>query len=120
MHPAPILLRTFEDAYYQYQHGASDEEAWNGYEQLCIANALSPGFQLYWKQRRDTFRPAFRKFIDDHDRPVALTWGRLAPELGGVQNRAWQAGAAYAHCVRALENTARWGPPSDQKRRRRR
>lgn len=80
------LLRMFEDAYYQFQNGALDEEAWHGYEQLYVAYALAPGFQLYWKQRRSTFRPAFREFIDNHAPPVVSTWGRLAPELGGVQD----------------------------------
>jgi hypothetical protein len=74
------LLRMFEDAYYQYQNGALDPEVWRGYEKLYIAYALAPGFQMYWEQRRETFRPDFRAFIDSHTPPEASTWGRLAVE----------------------------------------
>ena len=82
------LLRMFEDAYYQFQNGALDEEVWSGYERLYIAYALAPGFQMYWEQRRETFRPDFRAFIDGHAPPMTSTWGRLTPDEGGIQNGA--------------------------------
>lgn len=71
------LLRMFEDAHYQYENGALDPEVWDGYERLYIAYAKAPGFQAYWRERRQTFRPAFREFIERHPMPEVRTWGAL-------------------------------------------
>lgn len=71
------LLRMFEDIHYQYHNGALDPEAWHGYEQLYGAYAKAPGFQQYWLERRETFRPEFREFIDGYVTPSTRTWGRI-------------------------------------------
>lgn len=71
------LLRMFEDAHYQYHHGALDPVVWKGYEKLYAAYAKAPGFQAYWKERRETFRPEFQEFIDGHSPPEVATWGAL-------------------------------------------
>jgi hypothetical protein len=71
------LLRMFENAHYQFQHGTLDQELWDGYRRLYIAYAKSPGFQAYWKERRQTFRPEFQAFIDQHGPPEIETWGAL-------------------------------------------
>jgi hypothetical protein len=71
------LLRMFEDAHYQYAHGALDPEVWRGYEKLFGAHAKAPGFQAYWKVREDTFRPEFRDFIAAYEAPGVPTWGAL-------------------------------------------
>ena len=77
------LFRMFEDAFYQYQNGALDPEVWSGYEKLYIAYARAPGFQMYWNERCDTFRPAFREFIDRHGSPEVATWGRILQRANG-------------------------------------
>ena len=71
------LLRMFEDAHYQYHSGAVDPEVWKGYERLYAAYAKAPGFQAYWKERKETFRPEFREFIDSYGDPGIGTWGAL-------------------------------------------
>jgi hypothetical protein len=74
------LFRMFEDAHYQYHSGALDPSVWKGYEKLYAAYAKAPGFQAYWKERRDTFRPEFRAFIEEYPEPVVDTWGALKRE----------------------------------------
>ena len=71
------LLRMFEDAHYQYHSGALDPTTWEGYERLYAAYAKAPGFRAYWKERKQTFRPEFRKFIDGYGEPDVATWGAL-------------------------------------------
>jgi hypothetical protein len=71
------LLHMFENAHYQFQNGTLDQELWDGYRRLYIAYAKSPGFQAYWKARRQTFRPDFQTFIDEHGPPEVGTWGAL-------------------------------------------
>jgi len=71
------LLRMFEDAHYQYHHGALDPDVWDGYERLYAAYAKAPGFQAYWKMRKETFRPEFREFIDGYGTSEVATWGAL-------------------------------------------
>jgi hypothetical protein len=71
------LLRMYEDAHYQYHHGALDPDVWKGYEKLYGAYAKAPGFQVYWEARKDTFRPEFRDFIDGYESPGVATWGAL-------------------------------------------
>lgn len=76
------LLRMFEDAHYQYHHGALDEDVWMGYERLYAAYAKAPGFQWYWNERRDTFRPEFREFIDGYGAPSVPRWGEVLSQSG--------------------------------------
>ncbi len=71
------LLRMFEDAHYQYHNGALDRDVWKGYEKLYAAYAKAPGFQMYWKERKETFRPEFREYIDGYGLPEVATWGAL-------------------------------------------
>jgi hypothetical protein len=75
------LLRMFENAHYQFQNGTLDAEIWDGYRRLYIAYAKAPGFQAYWKERRQTFRPEFQAFIDDHPLPEVRTWGALRNDV---------------------------------------
>ena len=58
------FLRMFEDIHFQFENGALDAGLWEGYKTHYGAYCKSPGFQHYWKLRRDAFRPAFREFID--------------------------------------------------------
>ncbi len=78
------LLRMFEDAHYQYHQGALDPEVWVGYEKLYAAYAKAPGFQAYWKERRETFRPEFRQFIEGYGSPQVATWGALKERGSGL------------------------------------
>lgn len=71
------LFRMFEDAHYQYQKGALDPNVWKGYETLYAAYAKAPGFQAYWKNRKQTFRPEFRELIDGYGPSDVVTWGDL-------------------------------------------
>jgi hypothetical protein len=71
------LLRMFEDAHYQYHQGALDPGIWEGYEKLYATYAKAPGFQGYWKVRKQTFRPEFREFIDGFEPTDVATWGTL-------------------------------------------
>lgn len=71
------LLRMFEDAQYQFDHGALDPDIWTGYEKLYAAYAKAPGFQAYWAKRKETFRPEFREFIDGYEPAEIATWGAL-------------------------------------------
>ena len=58
------FFRMFEDIHFQFENGALDAGLWEGYKTHYGAYCKSPGFQHYWKLRRDAFRPAFREFID--------------------------------------------------------
>ncbi len=71
------LFRMFEDAHYQFLKGALDPDVWQGYERLYGAYAKAPGFQAYWRERRETFRPEFRQFIDGFGAAGVETWGAL-------------------------------------------
>ena len=46
------------------------------------AYAKAPGFQWYWKERRDTFRPEFREFIDGYGSPEVSRWGEMRSDSG--------------------------------------
>jgi hypothetical protein len=74
------LFRMFEDAHYKHQQGALDADIWRGYEKLYATYAKAPGFQAYWKRRKETFRPEFRDFIDGYGLAGVDTWGRLKDE----------------------------------------
>lgn len=74
------LFRMFEDAHYQHQQGALDADIWKGYERLYATYAKAPGFQAYWKRRKETFRPEFRDFIDGYGPAGVDTWGGLKGE----------------------------------------
>ena len=76
----------FEDAHYQYEKGALDPDIFAGYEKLYAAYAKAPGFQAYWNERKQTFRPEFQQLIDGYGAPIVQTWGALNQEgmhLGG-------------------------------------
>jgi len=71
------FFRMFEDAHYQFQKGALDPDVWAGYAKLYAAYAKAPGFQAYWRKRKETFRPEFQEFIDGYESPDVATWGDL-------------------------------------------
>lgn len=71
-------FRMFEDAFYQYEHGTLDPALWDGYKIHLAAYAKSPGMLAYWKERRHTYHPRFREFLDGYEPPPFERIGPLA------------------------------------------
>ena len=63
------LFRIYEDALYQHQNGALDQELFSGMEQQFIDFSSLPGVRNYWTERARYFSPAlqerFGRYIAD-------------------------------------------------------
>jgi hypothetical protein len=66
-------MRNREFEFFQYQKGFLDEETWQSYRSLILANHSTPRGRQWWeKMGRQTSHPEFAKMVDDmlKDAPV--------------------------------------------------
>lgn len=54
----------FENMFYQYRKGYLDEEVWAGWRRLMLTYHSRPGFQTWWKYRRDVYSEPFAHFLE--------------------------------------------------------
>jgi hypothetical protein len=57
-------FRYFENMYYQQQKGYLDKEVWTGWKRLMLTYYSRPGFQTWWKHRRDVYSEPFAIFLE--------------------------------------------------------
>lgn len=68
-----IDTRNREFEFFQYQSGFLDEETWQSYRSLILANHSTPRGRQWWdKMGRQTSHPEFAKMVDEmlRDAPV--------------------------------------------------
>ncbi len=68
-----MTFRYFENMYYQHRRGYVEDELWKGWERIMLTYFARPGFQSWWRARRDVFSESFASFLENTplDRPVA-------------------------------------------------
>lgn len=59
-----MTFRFFENMYYQYRKGYLEREVWIGWQRLMLTYFARPGFQTWWKARRDVFSEPFAEFLE--------------------------------------------------------
>lgn len=59
------LFLTFQNSYYLSQEGTLDSRIQESITKAVGGVKNQPGFQLFWKLRRDLFFPEFQKHIDE-------------------------------------------------------
>jgi hypothetical protein len=59
-------IRLYENAFYQRQAGALDDQAWFGWVQSMKLALGSPGSRAWWKQRRFLFHDEFCRFVEEN------------------------------------------------------
>jgi len=66
-------FRYFENMFYRHKKGYLDEEVWTGWKRLMLTYYSRPGFQTWWKHRRDVFSESFAIFLETEklDREIA-------------------------------------------------
>ena len=67
------LYHFFENMYYQNKKGYLEEEVWAGWKLLMLTYHSRPGFQAWWKNRRDVYSASFVRFLETEeiDKPIA-------------------------------------------------
>ena len=58
-----VALRSFEDAYFQWQEGRLEEEIWRGLLTPLVDVKSTPAFDRFWKIRRHHFRAEFADYL---------------------------------------------------------
>ena len=58
------LLRRYENAFFQYHAGLIDDDFWDGHKNNLLWYFHQPGFQRWWKERRQTFSVTFRDYLE--------------------------------------------------------
>jgi len=58
------FFKHFENSYLQYQESVVLKEDWDAWTNQMFMYLRMPGVQHWWKMRRDTFSPAFVRFIE--------------------------------------------------------
>jgi hypothetical protein len=59
-----MTFRCFENIFYQHRKGYLEEELWIGWARLMVTYFRRPGFQAWWRLRRDVFSDKFAKFLE--------------------------------------------------------
>lgn len=57
-------LFTMQNWFYQWQEGALDEAFWTSWSRIMINNAPTPGFRLFWEQRKYLFSDDFTNYCE--------------------------------------------------------
>lgn len=57
-------FRSWEDAYYQFTHGALEAGPFAGITSQMLALAAMPGVRKYWRDRRSWYTPKFQDYVD--------------------------------------------------------
>ncbi|MGI9245392.1 MAG: hypothetical protein ACR2I8_01605 [Steroidobacteraceae bacterium] len=72
-----VAFQNFENMYYQYRKGYLEDDVWIGWKRLMLTYHSRPGFQAWWKMRRDVFSPSFVEFLATEvlDRSIPSYWG---------------------------------------------
>jgi len=67
-----MTFRYFENMYYQHRRGYLEAELWVGWQRLMLTYFARPGFQTWWKARREVFSEPFADFLETAklDRPI--------------------------------------------------
>lgn len=60
-----IMLKTGELAHIQYRNGELDEQYWEASLVFFRAYWQTPGFKLYWADRKGAFTPSFRSAVEE-------------------------------------------------------
>jgi hypothetical protein len=60
-----VFFKHFENMYLQYKEGLIAPENWNAWTLMMFMYWRMPGVQLWWKSRRESFAPGFRRFIEE-------------------------------------------------------
>ena len=58
------LFRRYENAYFQYRSGMSDDEFWDGHRDNLLGFFHRPGTQKWWRERRLGFSKSFREYLE--------------------------------------------------------
>lgn len=56
----------FSSMHYQFDQHSLSEEEWSQPRALIQTYCSSPGFQMFWQERGNTFPPRFRRYIESH------------------------------------------------------
>ena len=59
------LFLQYQAAYYLSQEGTLDNELQESVTNTILGVRDQPGMQLYWRQRGNLFKPAFRELVND-------------------------------------------------------
>lgn len=62
-----MTFRYFENMFYQYRKGYLEEDVWTGWARLMVTYFHRPGFQAWWRLRRDVFSETFVHFLESAD-----------------------------------------------------
>lgn len=73
------FLRTMENAYYQYRHGALEWHAFEGVTRQFQFIVSTPGGQQYWRERGHWYNDEFKAYVDD----LIATDDQQSIRLGG-------------------------------------
>ena len=60
-----VFFKHFENMYLQYQEGLIARENWDAWTSQMFMYWHMPAVQTFWKSRRLTFSPEFRRFIEE-------------------------------------------------------
>ena len=58
------VMRHFENYFYQHERGMLEDELWEGQRESILSYFHSKGVQCVWKDRRLTYSPAFRQWLE--------------------------------------------------------
>jgi len=65
----PGFFKHFEMMFVQYSQGVMDEETWNAWSEHIRMPFHQPGARHLWCLRKQTFIPAFRRYLDASTAP---------------------------------------------------
>jgi hypothetical protein len=59
------LFMLYQNAYYLSQQGTLDVELQESITNTILGVRTQPGFDIYWSQRKDLFKPSFKVYVEE-------------------------------------------------------
>ena len=77
-----VTFHYFENMYYQYRKGYSEEDVWRGWKRLMLTYYARPGFQTWWSIRRVVYSESFGDFLESSELDIEVASYDDVTQLG--------------------------------------
>jgi len=64
-----IIYKHYETMFLQHAAGFLEDEIWSAWQLHCLMYFHQPGIQAWWRERRMTYSPKFRRFLETSKAP---------------------------------------------------
>jgi hypothetical protein len=68
-----VIFKHYENMFLQHTAGFLESEIWSAWQLHCLMYFHQPGIQAWWQERRMTYSPRFRAFLEASKPPAMVS-----------------------------------------------